>query len=96
MFGVFMFVDGAAGAAAGAETVTEDTAGLDFFADATTGVDIVVAAGVDIVAAADVDIVVAAGVDIVAAAGASIVADAVAGMVVASTVSFGLDGMHSP
>ena len=80
MFGVFMFVDGAAGAAAGAETVTEDTAGLDFFADATTGVDIVVAAGVDIVAAA----------------GASIVADAVAGMVVASTVSFGLDGMHSP
>ena len=61
-------------------TVTEDTAGLDFFADATTGVDIVVAAGVDIVAAA----------------GASIVADAVAGMVVASTVSFGLDGMHSP
>ena len=75
-----MFVDGAAGAAAGAETVTEDTAGLDFFADATTGVDIVVAAGVDIVAAA----------------GASIVADAVAGMVVASTVSFGLDGMHSP
>ena len=51
MFGVFMFVDGAAGAAAGAETVTEDTAGLDFFADATTGVDIVVAAGVDIVAA---------------------------------------------
>ena len=80
MFGVFMFVDGAAGAAAGAETVTEDTAGLDFFADATTGVDIVVAAGVDIVAAA----------------GASIVADAVAGMVVASTVSFGLDGMHGP
>lgn len=80
VFGVFMFVDGAAGAAAGAETVTEDTAGLDFFADATTGVDIVVAAGVDIVAAA----------------GASIVADAVAGMVVASTVSFGLDGMHSP
>ena len=72
VFCVFMFVDGAAGAAAGAETVTEDTTGLDFFADAT------------------------AGVDIVAAAGASIVADAVAGMVVASTVSFGLDGMHSP
>ena len=83
-----MFVDGAAGAAAGAETVTEDTTGLDFFADATADVDIVVAAGVDIVAAA--------GASIAAAAGVSIVADAVAGVVVESTVSFGLDGMHSP
>lgn len=83
-----MFVDGAAGAAAGAETVAEDTTGLELFADAIAGVDVLATAGVDIVAAA--------GASVSATAGVSIVADAVAGVVVGSIVSFGLDGMHSP
>ena len=96
VFCVFMFVDGATGATAGAETVTEDSAGVEFFANAAAGVGIVATAGVGIDAAAGVGIVAATGVGIVAAAGVRIVADAGAEIVVESTVAIGLDGMHSP